>query len=99
MSDIITATEATCTICGKKFEKEPLIVLDWDLCPECRKTYGGMALVFCYGCNAVVTRVKPGFYKDLLVKSGDILHIRECPKCNPKVTRSNFIELENNEKN
>lgn len=73
-----------CTICRKEFERDPFLVQDADLCPECRKTFGGMAYVFCKKCNAVVTRVKPGLTQcGYMVLPGQLLHIDKCPECTP----------------
>ena len=37
------AIEAVCPTCGKTFEKPVVLTRDANLCPECRKTYDGMA--------------------------------------------------------
>lgn len=88
----------TCTMCGKKFERDPILVADADLCPECRKTYGGMAYVFCNTCQKIVTRLKPGLSaKGYLVTPHEILHVPECPGCHPGIVQSmplEFIEYE-----
>lgn len=101
MSELIVPVKSgnnVCTMCGKEFEKDPIIVVDGDLCPECRKTYGGMAYIFCMKCNAVVTRVKPGLAMGLLVKPGDMLHVSECPQCTPGVIKSIPLEVMQNDK-
>lgn len=75
---------AICSICQKEYERDPLLVQDADLCPECRKTFGGMAYVFCRKCNSVVTRVKPGLTQcGYMVLPGQLLHISACPTCTP----------------
>ena len=81
-------------MCGKKFEADPVVARDGDLCPECRKTYKDMAVVYCMKCKKVVTRAAPGLAGKLLVKPGDILHVRECPKCTPGIVRSVPVEME-----
>ena len=85
---------AICSVCGKQFEPEPLLVRDCDLCPECRKTYKDMAFAYCMKCKAVVTRIPAGIMMGLIVKPGDILHVTECPVCTPGVIRSVPIEVQ-----
>lgn len=89
----------TCTQCGKAFEREPLVVKDGDLCPDCRKTYAGMAFVYCMTCKAVVSRVEPGIASNgYLVKPGDLLHVKACPVCSPGIIESIPVEFTGNEK-
>lgn len=87
-----------CTMCGKEFEKDVILVKDGDLCPECRKQYGNMAYIFCNKCNAVVTRIQPGLAMGLLIKPGDMLHVNECPQCTPGVVKSIPVEVEEHAK-
>lgn len=94
MGNIVTKT-AVCTMCGVTFEPGLVLVQDYDLCPECKKTYGGMAAVFCNKCNVVVARIKPGLSaQGYFVKPGDVLHVTECPTCKPGVTMSTPIEFQ-----
>lgn len=88
-----------CTICGKEFEKDLLILKDQDLCSECRKTFANMAYIYCNTCKTIVTRVTPGMSGcGYLVVPGAILHVNACPKCRPGIVKSIPIEFENYEK-
>lgn len=66
-----------------------------DLCPRCRKEFGDFARVICLKCHKIVTRVQPGMTPDgFVVAPGAILHVRECPTCQPNVQFSTFVEAE-----
>lgn len=88
------ANKNICTMCGKEFDKEAIVVKDWDLCPDCRKTYGDMAFLYCLTCKQIVTRIPTGLSMGILIKPGDILHVKECPTCHPGIVKSIPIEVQ-----
>ena len=94
----VAADKRICTMCHKEFDKEPLLVKDWDMCPECRKTYGDMAYIYCNTCKAIVSRATPGLIDGwYLLKPGDILHVNECPVCHPGIVKSIPVEMQGHE--
>lgn len=86
--------KAKCTMCGGLFDDEPIKTKDSDLCPECRKKYGGMAFIYCNKCKAIVTRIPTGMAMGILIKPYDILHVNECPQCTKGVIKSIPLEVE-----
>ena len=96
-SDILVPVKSgmsKCSMCGSEFKADLIIAHDSDLCPECRKKYGGMAFVYCNKCKAIVTRIPPGLAMGMFIKPYDLLHVNECPKCTPGVVKSIPVEVE-----
>ena len=88
-----------CSMCGKEFEKESIVVKDQDLCPECRKQCEGMAYIYCNTCKEIVTRVNPGLAAcGHMILPGSVLHVNECPSCHPAIIESIPVEFKDYEK-
>jgi hypothetical protein len=90
----VPAGKVKCSMCQNVFDDEPIKTRDSDLCPECRKKYGGMAFVYCNKCRAIVTRIPPGLQMGMLIKPYDVVHVRECPACSPGIVKSIPVEVE-----
>lgn len=90
----VAVGKVKCSMCQNVFDDEPIKTRDSDLCPECRKKYGGMAFVYCNKCKAIVTRIPPGLQMGILIKPYDVVHVRECPACSPGIVKSIPVEVE-----
>ena len=90
----IKCGKSKCTMCGDEFDSDLILTHDSDLCPECKKKYGGMAFVYCNKCEAIVTRIHPGLAMGILIKPYDVVHVNECPQCTPGVVKSIPVGVE-----
>lgn len=81
--------ETICVHCAKVFATSPFVGVRDQLCPECRKTSRGTAILRCAKCQIVIERIAPcvmdcGFE----IKPNMVLHSDSCNICNPALNES-----------
>lgn len=63
------------------------------LCADCRKEFEGWPRIVCLGCKSLMGFYKPGRQATGFVfERGRHYHIRQCPKCNPKIQSTPVLE-------
>ena len=88
-------TLLSCLMCGKPFLMQIYAGVPDQICPECYVTYRDCASLCCVKCRVVVAKVKPGVGETgFYTRPRTVLHIDRCNICDPDVTESVIIEVD-----
>ena len=82
-----------CKVCGSYISGGDVIGEDC-LCPDCAAKYKKLAKIKCNKCNKIIGTVLPGKTDSgFVINPGSILHVNECPKCNPNIKETVIQEI------
>lgn len=88
-----------CALCGAPF-RMPILTSNKvefidNLCETCRDALKEAAVIVCTKCKKPIGRIEAKKLEcGYIVQPAEILHVDECPRCNPNCISSKFIEVE-----
>lgn len=95
----LPGTVLPCALCQAPFLMRPYHGTPDPVCPNCIKDHRESAKIKCMVCDVVVARVYPEVLESgYEIKKAAVLHTNKCGFCQPGLTESTVIEVEQWEK-